>query len=284
MTVKAKSVIVTGDDFGWNERVNRSIAQSHQSGILGSASLMVTGEAVTQAVDLAKSMPELKVGLHLAVTRSKALVAPEHLPNITDSEGWLGHNLTRTGFLYFFSRSARAELEREIRAQFAAFAETGLAMDHVDVHNHMHLHPTVLGLLLEVGRDYGLKAVRLPYEPFAPIFRLAAGSPLPLAMRWLLLMPWIIAVKQRLRSRSILSNDRLFGIRHTGIVSRDVLIGMLSNLPAAGLTEIHLHPGLGGTDDDLETDALTDPEVGELFKTLGLQLTSYGSEVAETLQ
>lgn len=284
MTPGTRAVIVTGDDFGWDERVNLSIADAHRNGILGSASLMVTGGAVDQAVELAKSMPDLKVGLHLAVTRSKAMLPQDEAPTITDARGWLGHDLTRTGILYFFSRKARAELKREITAQFAAFARTGLALDHVDVHNHMSLHPTVLGLLLDIGRDYGVKAVRLPYEPLTPISKLTDGNPLPFALRWLLLMPWAMAVKRRLRARAILCNDRLFGIRHTGCIGRAVLRGMLSNLPAAGLTEIHLHPGLGAPDDDRERDALTNPEIRQLVKTLGLRLTSYGAEFGKTPQ
>ncbi|MCG8509240.1 MAG: hopanoid biosynthesis-associated protein HpnK [Rhodospirillales bacterium] len=284
MTAKAKSVIVTGDDFGWNERVNLSIADAHRNGILGSASLMMTGGAVGQAVDLAKSMPDLRIGLHLAVTRSRPLLSRNELPTITDFEGRLGHDLTRAGFLYFFSLKARSELKREIRAQFAAFAETGLALDHVDVHNHMHLHPTVLGLLLKVGRDHGLKAVRLPYEPFSAISKLTDGNRLSLAVRWLLLMPWVMAIKYRLRVRSIRSNDRLFGIHHTGKVGGEVLKRMLRILPAKGLTEIHLHPGLQPSDNDPERDALTDPEVRELFDALHLHLTSYGAEAANTPQ
>ena len=51
------------------------------------------------------------------------------------------------------------KLEAEIRAQFEAFQKTGLRLDHVNAHNHMHLHPPVLGLLLRIGREYGLDAI-----------------------------------------------------------------------------------------------------------------------------
>ncbi len=52
-----------------------------------------------------------------------------------------------------------------VQAQFEPFHATGLALDHVDAHHHMHLHPTVAALLVRIGRDFGLKAVRVPLEP-----------------------------------------------------------------------------------------------------------------------
>ena len=63
------------------------------------------------------------------------------------------------------SRKIRAQLAAEIRAQFEAFARTGLHLDHVNAHKHFHLHPTLLEMLLRIGREYGVTAVRVPDEP-----------------------------------------------------------------------------------------------------------------------
>ena len=279
MTVAARPVIVTGDDFGLNRQVNLAIAEAHRSGVLGSASLMMTGDAVGQAVAIARDMPDLRVGLHLAVTRSRALLAKSEVASIVDDRGMLGGNLLRTSLRYSVSRSARAELAREIRAQFEAFAATRLPLDHVDVHNHMHLHPTVLSLLLAIGRDYGLKAVRLPYEPFAPAWRAFGGGPWRLGLSWLCLMPWTTLMKRRLKARHILCNDHLFGMSHTGRLTKAALARVLRHLPAAGLAEVHLHPGLATTGTDGELDALTDPAIRDLFERLGLRVTSYGAEI-----
>ena len=51
MTRRTRPVIITGDDFGRTTRINQAIAHAHANGILGSASLMVTGEAVDEAVE-----------------------------------------------------------------------------------------------------------------------------------------------------------------------------------------------------------------------------------------
>ena len=45
------------------------------------------------------------------------------------------------------------QLAAEIEAQFAAFAATGLALDHVNSHKHFHLHPTIAALMVTHRRS-----------------------------------------------------------------------------------------------------------------------------------
>ena len=97
------------------------------------------------------------------------------IPDLADDEGNLPTALFGAGVRFYFSPRVRRQLAAEIRAQFERFRDTGLTLDHVNAHNHMHLHPTVLDLVLRVGEDYGLHAVRLPHEPFLASWR-AAGS------------------------------------------------------------------------------------------------------------
>src|ERR1700716_2659474 len=71
------------------------------------------------------------------------------------------------GCAFFFGPARPRRLAAEIRAQFEGFHATGLALDHVNAHKHMHLHPTVARLMVETGREYGMRAVRVPAEPGA---------------------------------------------------------------------------------------------------------------------
>ena len=141
------------------------------------------------------------------------------------------------GARYFLSPRARRQLEAEIRAQFEAFAATGLALDHVNAHKHFHLHPTLLALMLRVGRDFGLRAVRYPHEPA----RLLADASLLDRAAAAALGPWLLLMRRRLRRAGVAHNDQLYGIGHSGAVDEARLIGALRALPP-GLTEIYLHP------------------------------------------
>ena len=49
----------------------------------------------------------------------------------------------RSGRVIALSRAARRELAAEITAQFAAFRDSGLTLDHCNAHKHFHLHPLV---------------------------------------------------------------------------------------------------------------------------------------------
>ncbi len=132
----------------------------------------------------------------------------------------------------------RRQLEAEIRAQFAAFARTGLALDHVNVHKHFHLHPTLLDMLLRIGREYGVTAVRVPDEP---LWFAARGGHGFRAANTVLLAPWIALMKRRLRLAQVPYNDRIFGVAASGAMDEAKLLAILERLPE-GVTEIYLHP------------------------------------------
>lgn len=186
-----KRLIVTGDDFGASIAVNAAIELAHREGILNTASLMVSGAEVADAVARAHALPDLKVGLHLVLVRGHATLPAAEIPDLVDDEGNLPTALFGAGVRFYFDPRVRRQLAAEIRAQFERFRHTGLTLDHVNAHNHMHLHPTVLDLVLRVGEDYGLRAVRLPHEPFLASWRAAGEGLLRRLANDLLLRPLI---------------------------------------------------------------------------------------------
>src|SRR5262249_4766656 len=108
-------------------------------------------------------------------------------------------------------------------------------------HNHMQLHPVVLSLIMKIAPEFGVKGVRLSYEPLIPSWRAARRG---LAMRvaaWLAMGPWCAYVKRRLVRAGFRVNDYLFGIYDSGELDPDVFVGFLRNLPE-GVSEIHCHP------------------------------------------
>ena len=232
-----KFLIVTADDFGLHEAVNEAVEQASRSGILTAASLMVAAPAAADAVRRARRLPNLAVGLHLVLADGRAMLAPELIRGLADTTGRMDSRMFVNGVRFFAISALRKQLEAEIHAQFAAFARTGLTLDHVNVHKHFHLHPTLLELLLRIGRDYGVTAVRLPDEPlwFAARGNWRAGAGAAL------LAPWIALTKRRLRAARVLYNDRLFGVAASGAMNEARLLAVLARLPL-GITEIYLHP------------------------------------------
>ncbi len=157
-----REVIFSADDFGLTDSVNEAVEQANRVGRLTQASLMVAAPAAADAVRRANALPKLNVGLHLVLVDGDSLLGHDRLPTITGPDGRFSTDQARLGVLYFFSHKARRELRAEIEAQFAAFAATGLTLHHADAHKHMHLHPTVARMMIEAGRKYGLKRLRIP--------------------------------------------------------------------------------------------------------------------------
>jgi len=231
-------LIVTADDFGLHESVNQAVEQASRAGILNAASLMVTAHATKDAVRRARLLPNLCVGLHVVLADGWSTLDAQLIPEIADPTGRMHSDMFRKGVRFFFKSAARRQLEAEIRAQFAAFARTGLTLDHVNVHKHFHIHPTILSILLEVGRDYGMPAVRVPDEPFW--FAVRSAGVLP-GLAQALLSPWIALMKHRLQRARVFHNDRIFGIAGSGAMDEAGLLAILARLPP-GVSEIYLHP------------------------------------------
>ena len=236
-----KRIIVTGDDFGLALPVNEAIEEAHLKGILTTASLMVGAKFCQDAAKRARNLPSLKVGLHLTLVEGTSVLPPQKIPDLADAAGAFPIHLTRAGFKFFFYPGIRKQLEAEIRAQFDAFQKTGLALDHVNAHNHMHLHPTVLRLILKVGRDYGLKAIRLPNEPPLCSWRAAETSPGSRFASWFFLLPWLSLMKKMMRQAHVQYNDFLFGMNDSGAMTLDLMLRLIRYLPD-GATELCFHP------------------------------------------
>jgi hopanoid biosynthesis associated protein HpnK len=226
--MKQPGLIITADDFGLHASVNRAVERAHRDGVLAAASLMVGAPAARDAVDRARACPGLRVGLHLVLADGAAVLPARLVPHLVDADGRFGAHMVRDGLRFFFLPQVRRQLGLEIRAQYQAFAATGLALDHVNAHKHFHLHPTVLALMLEIGREFGLRAVRLPYE---------AGLP-----PWL--RPWLLLLRARLRAAGIAHNDYIVGLQHSGRFDEAAMLAAFQALPPDGVGELYLHPAL----------------------------------------
>ncbi|MGO4332014.1 hopanoid biosynthesis-associated protein HpnK [Cupriavidus sp. 2TAF22] len=226
-----RALIVTADDFGLHPSVNAGVELAHKDGVLNAASLMVGAPAAADAVRRARALPGLRVGLHLVLADGLATLPPERIPDLVDSGGRFGSAMARDGCRFFFLPGVRRQLAAEIRAQFEAFAATGLTLDHVNTHKHFHLHPTVLTLVLRIGREFGLSAMRLPSDLNAP----------------LLLRPWLGLLRWRLDAAGIAHNDYVVGMEQSGRMDEAAMLSILATLPP-GVGEIYLHPaGLSGS-------------------------------------
>ena len=74
-----KWLIVTGDDFGASLGINRGILEAHLNGILTSTSVLVHRAASFAVTDVARTCPDLSLGLHLELDAVALARIPEQL-------------------------------------------------------------------------------------------------------------------------------------------------------------------------------------------------------------
>lgn len=261
-----RRLVVTADDFGASVAVNAAVERAHRDGILTAASLMVAGDAAADAVARAHALPSLGVGLHLVLVEGRPVLPPGQVPSLVDGSGRFRTDMARAGVTIFASPAARRQLAAEIDAQFAAFAATGLRLDHVNAHKHFHLHPTIASAILRIGPRYGMRAMRAPVEPRRVIAAVEPGT-----RGFDVAGPWARLLQGRLRRAGLLVPDQVFGLAWSGGFDTARLRALLPRIPD-GLTELYFHPA----DDDVypghapdyryraERDALVNGEVAAL--------------------
>ncbi|CAB1275633.1 hopanoid biosynthesis-associated protein HpnK [Candidatus Nitrosacidococcus tergens] len=262
-----KQLIITGDDFGLCSSVNEAIEQAHCQGILTTASLMM-GEAGTQdAIYRAYRLSTLKIGLHITVVDGTPVLPLQMIPDLVGENRCFRDQLFKSGIRFYFLPKVRKQLENEIRAQFEAFAATGLPLDHVNSHHHMHLHPTVLQIILKVGQEFGVRAIRLPYEPIFTVSNI-------------FLRLWVRFMTRQLRKNNILNNQFIFGLKNTGKINTAQILQLINNLPE-GVSELYTHPDLNTSGNSssgfLELCALTSSEIKEALKSQQIKTITFSN-------
>jgi hopanoid biosynthesis associated protein HpnK len=262
--------------------VNEAVELAHRDGVLSSASLMVGEPDADDAVARARRLPNLRVGLHVVLVEGTPVSPPDEIPDLVDSSGRFPSDMVKAGVKFFFLPRVRRQLALEIRAQFTAFARTDLMLDHANTHKHIHLHPTVAAMIIHIGREFGLRAMRLPVEPAAPIA--AQGTLGDAALRL-----WTRQLRWTLRRAGMIANDHMFGLAWSGAMTEARVLSLIPHLPD-GVSEIYFHPARELTErlartmpryrhaDELQ--ALLSPRIAAALADAGVARTTFSALVA----
>jgi hopanoid biosynthesis associated protein HpnK len=240
-------LIVNADDFGLTAGVNRAVVELHKAGVLTSTTLMARAQASQEAIEMARSTPALGVGCHIVLVDGEPVLPAHRIPTLLDGRsGRFPASLI--GFLARLStrRIRPAQIEDEVRAQIEFLLSRGVRLTHVDTHKHTHMFPTVLCAVLRAARQYGIRAVRNPFEP-AWAVHATNGAP------WL--RPAEVGLLRRLQpvwqriiaEEKFATTDGTIAVAGTGVLNAAMLRSLLRQLPE-GTWELVTHPGYNDRD------------------------------------
>ncbi len=275
-------LIVNADDFGMSKEVNEAVVHAFKEGVLTSCSLMVTGEAFDEAVQLAKENRGLAVGIHLVTVMGRSVLPRSEIPALVDEKALFSCHPGFAGLKYYFSRRARAQLRKELAAQFEKFQSTGLPFSHIDAHLHMHVHPVIFRVALELGERFGVRRMRVPEDDLGLALRFDRRSLLKKIIQSLLFSLLVRFMRRKLKAKHFVFPERVYGNFQSGKMDETYFLYTLENLRAES-NEIYFHPALhdAGQKSDkqlqsrVEYEALISHRVIERLKHLKIRLTNY---------
>jgi hypothetical protein len=227
-----REVFFIADDFGMTTDVNRAVVEAHRHGVLHGASLMVGQPGTADAVRAVQDNPGLRVGWHLHLDSSQ--------PVTCAAWPW-GDSYRRAGWAIGLSRSARQLMREEVRAQWEKFRETGLTCAFVNSHHHLHAHPFVYQVLLDV--------LKPSFDGWLRLGKPCFFSP-NLDAIWMGPADWLW-MAQRRRSCPYRSCDTLWGLGRTFRMQSGEVTRAIKTL-GDGFHEFYFHPRSMNNDADLQ--------------------------------
>lgn len=279
MTAEAIRVIFNADDLGLAPQANEAVRELCEAGVVRSASLLVSGRAAAEAAGMARSLPQLGVGLHLALVHEAPAAAPAIIPALVDSEGML-----LPDFRQFMPRCLRGrvpleQVKAEAEAQLLRMLDWGLRPTHLDSHQHLHLWPPLFSVCVELCRQHGIPFIRLP----SPRALLVASHGIPWLRR--AQMRWLVRLaSRRCLAPDLLHTDGVWGMAAAGHLDEPRLCEIIRRLPP-GLHEVMCHPATASCDAATrypwgynwagETAALRSEAVAGLLAEHNITITNY---------
>ena len=234
-----KQLIINADDFGIHPAVNEAVHKAATEGILTSTSLMAGGDAFDEAVEMARSMPSLGIGIHLTLVGGiKPVLPPSEVPSLTWDNGVFCHDYGKLIVRDLEGKISLSEVYAEWDAQIQKIMNTGLPVTHMDGHQHMHMWPHFYPIARDLAKKYHISCMRVPDEDVlfgmkdGHIIRWAAKNGLSLLSRM---------HRPDLKKNRIRTNDHFFGMLYGGHLSPERFAKFILQTKP-GITEIMCHP------------------------------------------
>ncbi len=236
-----KQLIVNADDFGLHEQINKGIIKGFQDGFITSASLMWSAPAYKNAVTSARENPGLGIGIHLTLVGSLAPALPKsEVKTLLDGDGVLLPDYRVFAKRFYSGKIRKDEVEAELRAQIERALASGLNITHLDSHQHLHVFPGILDIVIRLCLKYKIKAVRVPKEDY--FFRGGFSAKKRFVARGGLSF-FAARAADRLKDAGILFPDHFFGMLAGGNLNEKLVKNIILAMPD-GTSEIMTHPGI----------------------------------------
>jgi len=267
---------------------------------------MANGAAFEDAVNRARSSPNLSVGCHVVLVDGTPVSPPGALDTLLAIRSAQPEKFY-SSLSAFAARATlggfdRDQLVTEVTAQIRKLQSAGLHVTHLDTHKHAHVFPEILAALLRAARICGVRAIR---NPFVPVKAMPARQFKGQRHLWKrygqvrMLHTFSRHFRDRTKRAGLLTPDGAIGVIETGSSDssgdssgyNSLLRQTLKSLPE-GTWEWVCHPGYSDPDlraagtrlldsRDEERRLLTSPELRQFLEEQKIRIISYREFVEE---
>ena len=278
-----KRLIINADDFGLCESVNKGIVETHTKGVLTSTTIMANMPAAEQAVELAKNLPALGLGVHLNLTAGKPLCQETAVKLILDSQGYFALSPGKLALASLITRKVRTAIETELALQIQWLIDKGIKPTHLDSHKHIHCFPSIFPIVCRLAKRFSIPAIRYAGEP-----TYVSQLPWPLTDRESRKRASLVRTMSKInrwQNPAFFKTDALLGVNHVGKINT-VFMRAVSMYNTASTAEVMTHPGYTYDLDaakthlvkerEIEIEALCSEKTKRFFNEANIKLIHYG--------
>ena len=154
-----QKIIVTADDYGMCDEVDRAIDAGIENGFITTTNVMLNMATLADAADLRTRYPSLSVGIHWNVTTGKPISDSKTIPSLVDETGtfWPIGTFKKK---YHKGEIVSTDLEKELEAQYSLFEKTCGKPDYWNTHENSSLETKAYKVFEKVAVRHGIPATR----------------------------------------------------------------------------------------------------------------------------
>lgn len=153
-----KKVIVTADDYGMSNAVNRAIDAGAEIGLITSTNVMTNMDFYKEAVKL-KELENFSLGIHFTLSVGKPVCDVSEVPTLVDKDGNF-HSAANLRKLYRKGKISNDEIVKELKAQYKRYEEVLGKPDYWNTHQNVHVDFKIYRLFVDVACELGIGRMR----------------------------------------------------------------------------------------------------------------------------
>src|SRR4030065_94425 len=215
-----KKLIVTADDFGLTKGINEGIIDAHRKGIVTRTSKIANGETFEHAVLLSKQNKDLKVGVHLTLVAESPINRPDTIKSLIGPDEKLLINYKSFLNRYILRKINLNEVYIEWESQIQKVLNSGVVINHIDSHQHLHMLPGIFKETLDLAYKYKIKKIRMFHHDIINIRNFKE-----------LVLTFLSGInKRKIKYSGITYPDNFRGLKHSGNIDESNILKLLYNI------------------------------------------------------